>query len=120
MKRFISLVILSLIFSISYAQESLIAGLQTEMNARLSDPSDDKTVNCGKLFVFKVCGENSKPKGEIEPHFMGKVITEKWAMVNELYLHKTIVKNFSKEVLIVKNGIEAVEVCCDNPNIGSF
>jgi len=28
-----------------------------------------------------------------------------------------VVRNFSKEVLIVKNGIEAVEACCDNPDI---
>jgi CheY-like chemotaxis protein len=28
-----------------------------------------------------------------------------------------VVRNFSKEVLIVKNGIEAVEACCENPDI---
>jgi len=28
-----------------------------------------------------------------------------------------VVRNFSKEVIIVKNGIEAVEACCDNPDI---
>ena len=28
-----------------------------------------------------------------------------------------VVRNFSKEVLIVKNGIEAVEACCDHPDI---
>ena len=89
MRRFISLVVLSLIFTITNAQESLIAALQTEKKARLTDPSDDKTLKGDKLYVFKVYGENGKPKGEIEPHFMGKVVAEKWAMVNELYLHKT-------------------------------
>jgi len=89
MRRFISLVVLSLIFTITNAQESLIAALQTEKKASLYDPSDDKTINSEKRFVFKVYGENGKPKGEIEPHFMGNAIAEKWAMVNELYLHKT-------------------------------
>ena len=28
-----------------------------------------------------------------------------------------VVRNFSKEVIIVKNGVEAVEACCDNPDI---
>lgn len=89
MKRFINLVVLSLIFTITNAQETLIAALQTEKKASLSDPSDDKTEKGDKLYVFKVYGENGTPKGEVEPHFMGKVIAEKWAMVNELYLHKT-------------------------------
>jgi len=89
MKRFISLVVLSFIFTISNAQESLIAGLQTEKKARLSDPSDDKTVNSEKRFVFKVYGENGTPKDEVEPHFMGTEIAKKWTMVNELYLRKT-------------------------------
>jgi len=89
MRRFISLVVLSLIFTITDAQESLFATLQTEKKARLTDPSDDKTLKGDKLYVFKVYGENGKPKGEIEPHFMGNAIAEKWAMVNELYLHKT-------------------------------
>jgi len=89
MRRAISLVVLSFILAISNAQERLIAGLLTEEKTILFEPSDDKAVKGDKLYVFKVYGENGKPKGEIEPHFMGIEIAEKWAMVNELYLHKT-------------------------------
>jgi len=30
------------------------------------------------------------PKDEIEPYFIGKIIAQKWAMANELYLHESV------------------------------
>jgi len=40
--------------------------------------------------VFKVYGQNDMPKDEIEPYFIGKIIAQKWAMANELYLYESV------------------------------
>ncbi len=45
-----------------------------------------------------------------------KILIAEDDQISSVLLGK-VVRNFSKEVLIVKNGIEAVEACCDNPDI---
>jgi hypothetical protein len=39
-------------------------------------------------YIFKVYNSKEKAKGEIEQHYMGNEIAEKWTIFNELYLHK--------------------------------
>ncbi|NEW83002.1 MAG: hypothetical protein GZ094_11635 [Mariniphaga sp.] len=89
MKQIIILVALSFVLTFSYAQEDLFAVLQTEKKVKLFDPSHEKETNSEKRFVFKVYGDNGSPKGEVEPHYLGNEIAEKWTIVNELYVRKT-------------------------------
>lgn len=89
MKRIIILILFSIVFICSKAQERLIATVKTEKGTGLFNPSDIKTVNNEKKYVFKVYGVNSIPKGEVESHFLGNEIAVKWALVNELYLRKS-------------------------------
>ena len=39
-------------------------------------------------FVFRIYPTAIEPKGEIESHFLGDEIAEKWTLFNELYLRK--------------------------------
>lgn len=89
MKRIGTLVILSFAFNFLTAQESLIAGLQNEKEVRLYNSTDEKSANDEKRYVFKDYNLNSKPKGEVETHFMGDTIAVKWTLFNELYTRKT-------------------------------
>ena len=89
MKRIVFFIVLSFGFTYTYAQESLIARVQTEKENRLSNPSDIKTTSNGKKYIFKIYGNSGNPKGEVEPHYMGNEIAIKWTLVNELYLRKS-------------------------------
>jgi len=89
MKRIIILLVFSFVLICSNAQERLIATVKTEKGPRLFNPTDIKTVNNEKKYVFKVYGVIGIPKGEVESHFLGNEIAVKWTLVNELYLRKS-------------------------------
>jgi hypothetical protein len=89
MKRFLSSILLLFAFCIIHAQDKLIASSLTGKEVRIVVSSEEKTGNNEKHYIFKVYGENSLPKGDVESHFMGNDIAVKWAKVNELYLRKT-------------------------------
>jgi hypothetical protein len=73
----------------SNAQESFVAPVKVDDGNGIVNPSDIKTVNSEKKFVFKVYGVSATPKGEVESHYLGNEIAVKWALVNELYLRKS-------------------------------
>ena len=89
MRRLTISIVLLLVFICSNAQESMIAKVKTEKSTGFFNPSDIKTVNNTKKYVFKVYGVISIPKGDVESHFLGNEIAVKWALVNELYLRKS-------------------------------
>jgi len=60
--------------------------VQTQKKTSFSDSSDEKTDYSERQYEFKVYGKMIRPKSEVKPHIMGKIIAQKWAMVNVLYL----------------------------------
>ena len=89
MKRLLSSFLLLFAFCVIHAQNKLVASILTGKENRIVDPWDAKTGNNEKQYIFKVYGDNTLPKGEVQSHFMGTDIAVKWAKVNELYLRKT-------------------------------
>ena len=53
-----------------------------------ADRNTAKPENDNKQFIFKIYDISSSPKKEVDSHFLGDEIAEKWASVTELYLRK--------------------------------
>lgn len=89
MKQLLSSILLLFAFCVIDAQDKLVASNLAGNETSIVDPSDVKTGSNEKQYIFKVYGESTLPKGEVESHYMGNDIAVKWAKVNELYLRKT-------------------------------
>ena len=83
MRRHFRLSVLLFISTISNFEQSLMANVQTQKKTSFSDSSDEKKDYIERQYVFKVYGKMIRPKSEVEPRLMGKIIAPKWAMVKK-------------------------------------
>ena len=86
MKKYLILLGLIFVFFVSNANHDSIKSDPVEETP--AGRVNSKTGGNDVQFVFRIYPTASEPKGEVESHFLGDEIAEKWTLVNELYLRK--------------------------------
>lgn len=89
MLRITILLVFLFSFNCIKAQKQSDTSLLAEKEAGYSNSKDEIRGHSGKKYRFTIYSVNENPKGEVESHYMGKEIAEKWTLVNELYLRKS-------------------------------